>query len=100
MSGATILDLATRCALRLLSIAEQVPTTGQGPPTAETQSRMPPAPLPPDQWSLLSWVGVLIYIILFLLAAWWIYRLADLGGPNPKAPGATETSSSTADKTF
>ena len=85
MSGATILDLATRCAF------PQVPGRGEGPPTAATQGRSPPEPLPPDQWSLLSWVGVLIYVILFLLAAWWIYRLADLGGPNPKAPGAAET---------
>ena len=43
----------------------------------------PPDALPPAEWTATSWVGLLLYIFLFLLAAWWIYRLAALKGSEP-----------------
>jgi hypothetical protein len=65
-------------------IGQAVATLVDGQEPAN-EADVPPGPLPPEQWDLSSWVGVAIYCVLFVLAAFWIWRLADLGDASRRA---------------
>jgi hypothetical protein len=71
-----VLAPAATLAIRSLPAAwcQSQPATSGGAP--------PPVALPVAQWSMTAWLGVLVYVAVFLLAAWWIYRLADLEEDN------------------
>jgi hypothetical protein len=61
----------------LAGILRQTPVEDAGP------VGRPPDPLPVAEWTGASWVGLLLYVFIFLLAAWWIYRLSGLSDSEP-----------------
>jgi hypothetical protein len=62
---------------RLAELLRQTPVEDAGP------AGRPPDPLPVAEWTGTSWVGLLLYVFIFLLAAWWIYRLSGLSDSEP-----------------
>jgi hypothetical protein len=53
-------------------------------PQASEPSGKPPDALPAAEWTGTSWVGLLLYVFLFFLAAWWIYRLSGIKDSEPR----------------